>query len=125
MRQDGGVDGGAGEGVSEEALEPDRLGWRNSHKDPPAGGQEVYYFGPDIGIGIGHYKYEEQVIKSKKGHPDVHLCPHIFTNNEFGVVDACDAPRWQPYDAKRAKSWVPIPPVEYLQEIMENLSSQK
>lgn len=101
----------------------DRLGWRCSHKDPPQNGQEVYYFGPHIGIGIGHYRYEEQVIKGRKGGPDVKLCPHIFTNNTFGVVDACDAPRWQPYDASRAKSWVPIPPVDYLQEILEILTN--
>jgi hypothetical protein len=124
MRQDGGADEGAGEGVPSTEVKEDSLGWRCSHKDPPIDGQEVYYFGPEIGIGIGHYKYEEQVI-SKKGHPDVHLCPHIFTNNKFGVVDACDAPRWRPYDSERAKGWVPIPPVAYLPEIIEILAERK
>lgn len=99
----------------------DRFGWRNSHKDPPAVGQEVYYFGPNIGIGIGHYKYEEQTLKFENGNKDIELCPHIFTNNNWGVVDACDAPRWQPYDADRARSWSPMPPMEYMDEVKEFL----
>jgi hypothetical protein len=91
--------------------------WNNSHKNPPATGQKVYYFGENIGIGIGHYKYEEQVIKSTKGNKDIELCPHIFTNVSFGVVDACDAPYWLPYDEERAKSWCPIVPEEYTQNL--------
>lgn len=93
--------------------------WNDSHKNPPEVGQEVYYFGPNIGIGIGHYKYEEQVIKSKKGNPDIELCPHIFTNNKFGVVDACDAPFWYPYDAERAKGWCPIIPAIYTKDLYD------
>jgi len=93
--------------------------WNCSHKNPPEVGQEVYYFGPHIGIGIGHYRYEEQVIKSEKGHPDIQLCPHIFTNNSFGVVDACDAPFWLPYDAERAKSWCPIIPEQYTKDLYD------
>lgn len=27
--------------------------WNNSHKNPPQSGEKVYYFGPNIGIGIG------------------------------------------------------------------------
>lgn len=101
----------------------DQFGWRNSHKDPPAVGQEVYYFGPNIGIGIGHYKYEEQRIVGTKGNKDIELCPHIFTNNHWGVVDACDAPYWQPYDPERAKSWSPMPPVGYMREIVSDLDA--
>lgn len=101
----------------------DKFGWRNSHKDPPAVGQEVYYFGPNIGIGIGHYKYEEQRIVGTKGNKDIELCPHIFTNNHWGVVDACDAPHWQPYDPESAKSWVPMPPVGYMREIVSDLDA--
>lgn len=97
----------------------DTFGWRDSHKDPPAVGQEIYYFGPNIGIGVGHYHYEEQRIISEKGNKDIELCPHIFTNNCWGVVDGCDAPCWQPYNAERAKSWSPIPPVKYLQQLAE------
>lgn len=81
--------------------------WNNSHTNPPEQGQKVYYFGVNIGIGIGHYKYEEQSVN---GHP---LCPHIFTNVKFGIVDACDAPFWLPYDEERAKGWVPIIPEQF------------
>jgi len=97
--------------------------WNNSHKNPPTEGQKIYYFGPHIGIGIGHYSYQEdrgffpyhydenglKVNEEKK----IDLCPHIFTNEKFGVVDACDAPFWLPYDEERAKSWCPIIPEEY------------
>jgi hypothetical protein len=103
----------------------DRLGWRNSHKNPPEVGQEVYYFGPNIGIGIGRYHYEEQRIVSEKGNRDIELCPHIFTNNHWGVVDACDAPYWQPYDPERAKSWCPVIPVGHMREIVDMLDAIK
>lgn len=97
--------------------------WNNSHKNPPTEGQKVYYFGPNIGIGIGHYSYQEdrgffpyyynengvKVNEEKR----VELCPHIFENVNFGVVDACDAPFWLPYDEERAKSWCPIIPQKY------------
>lgn len=78
--------------------------WNNSHKNPPEVGQKVYYFGENIGIGIGHYSYDERQFN---------LCKHIFTNTNWGVVDACDAPFWLPYDEERAKSWCPIIPEEY------------
>lgn len=81
--------------------------WNNSHKNPPESGQKVYYFGPNIGIGIGFYKYKESNIHGME------LCPHIFENVKWGVVDACDAPFWLPYDYERAKSWCPIIPKEY------------
>ena len=89
--------------------------WRNSHKNPPKVGEKIYYYGPEIGLWVGHYKYKERVIKSKKVNPDVHLCPHIFYS-DAGVVDACDAPFWHPYDAERPKSWCPIPPKKYVKE---------
>lgn len=97
--------------------------WNNSHKNPPSPGQKVYYFGPNIGIGIGHYRYEEQTIKGEFGNPDIELCPHIFENVSFGVVDACDAPHWLPYDEERAKSWAPIPPAGYMREIIAMLDA--
>lgn len=96
--------------------------WNNSHKNPPQVGQKVYYFGPNIGIGIGHYSYEEgrsfdpyYYDEGGKVYEDksIELCPHIFENISFGVVDACDAPYWLPYDEEKAKCWCPIIPPEY------------
>ncbi len=111
----------------------DRFGWRNSHKDSPAMGQEVYYFGPNIGIGIGRYSYEENRSFRPYSYDEagvkvyddkeIELCPHIFTNNKWGVVDACDAPRWQPYNPERAKSWSPMPPVGYIRQIVHDLDA--
>lgn len=97
--------------------------WNNSHKNPPKVNEKVYYFGPNIGIGIGHYSFVEQrsfkpYSYDKTGEKvyddeEISLCPHIFTNVGFGVVDACDAPFWLPYDEERAKSWCPIIPEKY------------
>ena len=102
--------------------------WNNSHKNPPKQGQKVYYFGPHIGIGIGHYAYEEgrhfypyfyehsmKLYEDKK----VELCPHTFKNVDFGFVDACDAPFWLPYDEERAKGWCPIIPTEYVKGLYD------
>ena len=97
--------------------------WNNSHKNPPQSGQKVYYFGPNIGIGIGFYSfvesrsfnpyyYDENGVKVYE-EKEINLCPHIFENVTFGVVDACDAPFWLPYDEERAKSWCPIIPQKY------------
>lgn len=86
--------------------------WNNSHKNPPEVGQKVYYFGTNIGIGIGHYSLDEKRMIRTMGR-EVTLCPHIFTNVNWGVVDACDAPYWLPYDEDRAKSWCPIIPKHY------------
>ena len=100
--------------------------WNNSHKNPPKVGQKVYYFGPHIGIGIGFYSYEKDrhfypiYYKNgiKKFDPKpVQLCPHIFENINLGVVDACDAPFWLPYDEERAKSWCPIIPEKYTKDL--------
>lgn len=87
--------------------------WNDSHKNPPELNQKIYYFGPNIGIGIGTYGYEERTIKSEFGNPDIQLCPHIFMNLNWGIVDACDAPYWLPYDEKKAQSWCPIIPKEF------------
>ena len=93
--------------------------WNNSHKNPPQSGEKVYYFGPNIGIGIGFYSFVENrsfdpyyYDEGGKVYEDksIELCPHIFENVSFGVVDACDAPYWLPYDEERAKSWCPIIP---------------
>jgi hypothetical protein len=87
--------------------------WNDSHKNPPEVGQKIYYFGPNIGIGIGHYTYEDRKFDN------IELCPHVFTNTGWGVVDACDAPFWYPYDEERSKSWCPIIPEEYTKGLYE------
>lgn len=87
--------------------------WNNSHKNPPAEGQKVYYFGENIGIGIGHYRYKENSVHG------IELCPHLFQNVDWGLVDACDAPYWLPYDEKRAKSWCPIIPEKYTKDLYD------
>ena len=92
--------------------------WNNSHKNPPQQGQKVYYFGENIGIGIGHYYYDEdQHIDTKNGR--IELCPHLFKNVDWGLVDACDAPFWYPYDEKRAQSWCPIIPEQYTKDLYD------
>ena len=104
--------------------------WNNSHKNPPNVNQKVYYFGPYIGIGIGHYYnesgrsfypyyYDEQGEKQYDYKKKVELCPHIFQNINFGTVDACDAPYWLPYDEERAKSWCPIIPEQYTKDLYD------
>ena len=100
--------------------------WIDSHKNPPKHDQKVYYFGPNIGIGIGYYKLEKQFINRTEGivgnrinESDIELCPHIFHNTKFGVVDACDAPFWYPYDEERAKSWCPIIPEKYTKDLYD------
>ena len=103
--------------------------WNNSHKNPPESGQKVYYFGPNIGLWIGHYSYEDERSFTPYYYDEngvkvyeekvVELCPHVFTNVDTGVCDACDAPYWLPYDEERAKSWCPIVPKEYTKGIYD------
>jgi hypothetical protein len=92
--------------------------WNSSHNEPPEVGQKVYYFGENIGIGIGFYTYEERTLYPESKNP-IQLCPHVFTNVGFGVVDACDAPFWLPYDEERAKCWSPIIPEQYTKDLYE------
>ena len=101
--------------------------WNNSHKNPPQQGQKVYYFGPNIGLFIGHYHYEDRSVYSYYYDDDgnkvqgkhMELCPHVFTNISFGTCDACDAPFWLPYDEEKAKSWCPIIPEQYTQDLYD------
>ena len=96
--------------------------WNNSHKNPPEVGQKVYYFGPNIGLFIGHYFYHQN-RKIETYYYDennekivdkvIDVCEHIFINVNNGMCDACDAPFWLPYDEEKAKSWCPIIPEEY------------
>lgn len=91
--------------------------WNNSHTNPPKVGQIVYYFGPNIGLWVGTYKYEEQKVKHMG--KDVSLCPHLFFPlDNIGVCDACDAPYWLEYDEEREKQgWRPIIPENYTQDL--------
>lgn len=93
--------------------------WNNSHKNPPEQGQKVYYFGENIGIGIGYYSYDEDQHIMMKDGTRVDLCPHLFRNESWGLVDACDAPFWYPYDEERAKGWCPIIPEQYTQGLYD------
>jgi hypothetical protein len=100
--------------------------WNNSHMNPPEAGQKVYYFGPNIGLWIGHYSYHqdrkiETYYYNEKNEKvvgkAVDVCQHVFTNVSGGVCDACDAPFWLPYDEERAKSWCPIIPEQYTKDL--------
>jgi hypothetical protein len=106
--------------------------WNNSHKNPPTEGQKVYYFGPQIGIGIGYYSFNENSSFTPYYYDDngvkvyedkvIELCPHVFKNTDntyWGIVDACDAPYWLPYDEERAKSWCPIIPEKYTKDLYD------
>lgn len=94
--------------------------WRNSHTNPPEEGQRVYYFGKNIGLWVGTYKYQPQTIQIGDVK-NIKLCPHVFhCDDEWGTVDADDAPYWQPYDADReSKGWRPLPPKKYLQGLYD------
>lgn len=102
--------------------------WNKTHKNPPKVGEKVYYFGPNIGLFIGTYSYNEYSFKpyyiddnNVKVYDDkeIELCPHIFTNAGSGVCDGCDAPYWLPYDEEKAKSWCPIIPKEYTKDLYD------
>ncbi len=91
--------------------------WNDSHKNPPKVNQKVYYFGPNIGLWTGVYKYKEEIIENQ--NRDVHLCPHLFfCDDGFGLCDACDAPFWLEYDEEREKKgWRPIVPEKFTKDL--------
>lgn len=94
--------------------------WNDSHKNPPNSGDIVYYFGPNIGLWVGKYKYEKNGITKSNGE-HIELCPHLFTPiNDWGIVDACDAPYWLPFDPENeSKGWRPIIPEKYTQDLYD------
>lgn len=94
--------------------------WHDSHKKPPFPGQKVYYFGKNIGLWVGTYKYEPNGIHKNNGDY-VELCPHLFFPlDNFGVVDACDAPYWLPYEEERELSgWRPIIPENFTKDLYD------
>jgi hypothetical protein len=108
------------------------MDWNNSHKNPPKEGQEVYYFGPNIGLHIGKYTYRDEIptvieedengnnVKRLAPELEGKLCPHVFLNNNWGTCDACDAPFWLPYDPERAKSWCPVIPKKYTKGLYDD-----
>lgn len=80
------------------------LEWHHAQDSLPRDGQEVYYFGPDIGIWVGRYKYA----------PNDRFSHHLFVSN-FGVVDRMDAPYWRPFNKKHHRlGFIPLPPKEFL-----------
>lgn len=97
-------------------------GWIRARLRLPKEGQEVYYFGPNIGIHIGKFdstietkcwvenEAGECVLEDLPEHVIAAINHNKFRNNDWGVVDTDDAPWWQPYNPERAKSWVPLPP---------------
>lgn len=97
-------------------------GWIHAREKLPEQGQEVYYFGPVIGIYIGKFDATvstkgwtvddsgEEVLVDLPERVVAAICHNKFHNNDWGVVDTDDAPWWRPYDPERAKSWVPLPP---------------
>lgn len=112
-------------------------GWIRAKDQLPEEGQMVYYFGPDIGIHIGTFDstvqkqccYEDEngnLVYEDMPQRLVEMINHNkFLNNNWGVVDADDAPFWRPYDPERAKSWVPLPPRGYMREIVAMLDAVK
>lgn len=95
--------------------------WNDSHKNPPKSGDTVYYFGPNIGLWLGTYQYKVNGITHHKTGEFMELCPHLyFPKDGHGVVDACDAPFWYPYDAEREdQGWRPIIPECYTKDLYE------
>lgn len=103
-------------------LSAEERGWIRCCNQLPAPGQEVYYFGPDIGLHIGRFdptvetkcwamnEAGEEVLEDMPERVINAINHNKFINNDWGVCDADDAPWWMPYDAVRAKSWVPLPP---------------
>lgn len=95
--------------------------WLDSHTNPPnPEGQIVYYFGPNIGLWVGHYKYEPNGITQGNGKY-IELCPHLFRPLDgHGLVDACDAPFWMPYDEQlERQGWRPIVPHPYTKDLYD------
>ena len=94
--------------------------WNDSHKNPPKTGDIVYYFGKNIGLWVGTYKYIENGITQSDGKY-IELCPHLFYPlNSIGVCDACDAPFWLPYEPEHeSKGWRPIIPEIYTKDLYE------
>jgi hypothetical protein len=74
--------------------------WIECRERMPINGQEVWYWGPCIGVWRGHYRIERRDA----------FCPHLFICGESpGVVDRMDAPFWMPYETGAAR---PSPPTE-------------
>ena len=76
-----------------------RMQWVACRDRLPVSGQEVWYYGPAVGVWRGHYKID----KSEEG---LAMCrkwgvpPHLFICGEsIGVVDTDDAPWWMPYES--------------------------
>lgn len=74
-------------------------GWNDAMTTLPEHGQQVWYFGPMLGVWRGHYEF----------HADDMCSPHLFICGESpGVCDRMDAPYWMPYADGQDR---PDPPV--------------
>lgn len=72
--------------------------WIKALDQLPTHGQNVWYYGPLIGVWSGKYEY----------HPEDQFSPHLFfCGSEPGVVDRMDAPYWMPIESSEQK---PNPP---------------
>ncbi len=103
-------------------MSAEERGWIRCRNQLPEPGQEVYYFGPDIGLHIGKFdptvstkgwtvnEAGEEVLVELPERVVNSINHNKFLNNSWGVADADDAPWWMPYDPERARSWVPLPP---------------
>ena len=59
--------------------------WISFFEKQPEDGQDIWYYGPMIGVWSGKYNYS----------PDDPVSPHImYCSESFGVVDRMDAPWW-------------------------------
>lgn len=108
-----------------------KRGWIHASQKLPEAGQEVYYFGPPIGLHIGKFDPTIETkgwVENEAGESVLEDLParvvnainhNKFRNNDWGVVDTDDAPWWMPYDAERAKSWCPLPP-DYVYEDLDD-----
>lgn len=73
--------------------------WIECRERLPINGQQVWYYGPAIGVWRGHYEIDKtqegQELFRQYGVP-----PHLFVCGEqsWGVVDSDDAPWWMPYE---------------------------
>lgn len=73
--------------------------WINCRERLPINGQDVWYYGPDIGVWRGRFEIdstpEAESIRKQLG-----ISTNLFICDEaLGVVDTADASYWMPREA--------------------------